>query len=57
MAHRIAVAAGAKKPAIRYKIGVPVRLLSTMRATIGESNWDRFVRFFFPYPQGDKRSA
>jgi short-subunit dehydrogenase len=52
VAHRVAVAAGARQPRIRYKIGGPVRLLSTMRATIGERNWDRFVRFFFPYPGG-----
>ena len=52
VSHRVALAAGASRPKIRYKIGGPVRLLSTMRATIGERNWDRFVRFFFPYPGG-----
>jgi short-subunit dehydrogenase len=57
VAHRVAVAASARRPAIRYKIGVPVRLLGTMRGTIGERNWDRFVRSFFPYPQGDRHSG
>lgn len=57
VAHQVAVAASARRPAIRYKIGVPVRLLSTMRGTIGERNWDRFVRWFFPHPQGDGRSG
>jgi NAD(P)-dependent dehydrogenase (short-subunit alcohol dehydrogenase family) len=52
VARRVAVAAGARRPAIRYKIGGPVKLLKTMRGTIGERNWDRFVRFFFPYPGG-----
>jgi NAD(P)-dependent dehydrogenase (short-subunit alcohol dehydrogenase family) len=52
VATRVAVAAGARRPAIRYKIGGPVKLLKTMRGTIGERNWDRFVRFFFPYPGG-----
>ncbi|MFC0529841.1 SDR family NAD(P)-dependent oxidoreductase [Phytohabitans kaempferiae] len=37
-------------PRIRYKIGIPVRLLTRMRATIGDRNWDRFVRAFFPIP-------
>lgn len=37
-------------PRIRYKIGIPVRLLTRMRATIGDRNWDRFVRSFFPIP-------
>jgi NAD(P)-dependent dehydrogenase (short-subunit alcohol dehydrogenase family) len=52
VARRVAVAAGARRPEIRYKIGGPVKLLTTMRAVIGERNWDRFVRFFFPYPGG-----
>ncbi|MBM6405608.1 SDR family oxidoreductase [Phycicoccus sp. CSK15P-2] len=44
-------AAGARQPRIRYRIGLPVRLLGTMRGLIGETNWDRFVRWFFPHPQ------
>ena len=51
VARRVVSAATARTPRIRYKIGMPVRLLGMMRATIGERNWDRFVRFFFPHPQ------
>lgn len=57
VARRVARAASVRRPRIRYKIGLPVRLLSTMRATIGESNWDRFVRFFFPHPQAPPPGA
>jgi len=37
-------------PKIRYRIGVPVRLLGKMRSLIGERGWDVFVRQFFPTP-------
>jgi NADP-dependent 3-hydroxy acid dehydrogenase YdfG len=40
----------AANPKIRYRIGVPVRLLPRQRAIFGERAWDRFVRFFFPIP-------
>lgn len=40
----------ADKPRIRYRVGVPVRLLPRQRALLGERAWDRFVRFFFPIP-------
>jgi len=39
-----------ENPKIRYRLGIPVRLLPKMRATIGERGWDRFVRLFFPIP-------
>ncbi|HEV2639946.1 MAG TPA: SDR family NAD(P)-dependent oxidoreductase [Actinocrinis sp.] len=37
-------------PKIRYRLGLPTRLLPRMRATIGDRGWERFVRFFFPIP-------
>ncbi|HEY0697360.1 MAG TPA: SDR family NAD(P)-dependent oxidoreductase [Micromonospora sp.] len=37
-------------PRIRYRIGMPPRLLPKMRAIIGERGWERFVRAFFPIP-------
>lgn len=37
-------------PKIRYKIGVPVRLLSPQRAVFGERAWNFFVKRFFPHP-------
>ncbi|MFY1636743.1 SDR family NAD(P)-dependent oxidoreductase [Solwaraspora sp. WMMB335] len=37
-------------PRVRYRLGVPARLLTRMRAAIGDRNWDRFVRAFFPIP-------
>ncbi|TCO54404.1 SDR family NAD(P)-dependent oxidoreductase [Actinocrispum wychmicini] len=40
----------APRPKIRYRVGVPVRLLPRQRALFGERAWDRFVRFFFPIP-------
>jgi NAD(P)-dependent dehydrogenase (short-subunit alcohol dehydrogenase family) len=43
-------AATVDDPKIRYRIGIPVRLLPKMRATIGEAGWQRFVTFFFPIP-------
>jgi NAD(P)-dependent dehydrogenase (short-subunit alcohol dehydrogenase family) len=47
----------APTPRIRYRIGVPVRVLSPMRSLIGERNWDRFVRAFFPTPAKALRVA
>jgi NAD(P)-dependent dehydrogenase (short-subunit alcohol dehydrogenase family) len=44
-------------PKIRYKIGFPVRVLSTMRGVIGERGWDTFVRAFFPTPAKALRAA
>jgi NAD(P)-dependent dehydrogenase (short-subunit alcohol dehydrogenase family) len=37
-------------PRIRYKIGIPVRLLSPQRAIFGERAWSFFVKRFFPHP-------
>lgn len=39
-----------RSPRIRYRIGVPSRLLPRMRWTIGDRFFERFVRFFFPIP-------
>ncbi|WP_431682723.1 SDR family NAD(P)-dependent oxidoreductase [Kitasatospora sp. KL5] len=38
------------RPRIRYRIGVPSRLLPRMRWTIGDAMFERFVRAFFPVP-------
>ncbi|MBB5826555.1 SDR family NAD(P)-dependent oxidoreductase [Micromonospora carbonacea] len=37
-------------PRIRYRLGMPPRLLPKMRAMIGERGWEKFVRAFFPIP-------
>ncbi|WP_405108790.1 SDR family NAD(P)-dependent oxidoreductase [Micromonospora sp. NBC_01405] len=37
-------------PRIRYRLGMPPRLLPKMRAMIGERGWEKFVRAFFPVP-------
>ncbi|MFC8851273.1 MULTISPECIES: SDR family NAD(P)-dependent oxidoreductase [unclassified Micromonospora] len=37
-------------PRIRYRLGMPPRLLPKMRALIGERGWEKFVRAFFPIP-------
>ncbi|SCG59010.1 SDR family NAD(P)-dependent oxidoreductase [Micromonospora halophytica] len=37
-------------PRIRYRLGMPPRLLPKMRAIIGERGWEKFVRLFFPTP-------
>ncbi|EEP69885.1 short-chain dehydrogenase/reductase SDR [Micromonospora sp. ATCC 39149] len=37
-------------PRIRYRLGMPPRLLPKMRAIIGERGWEKFVRAFFPIP-------
>jgi NADP-dependent 3-hydroxy acid dehydrogenase YdfG len=39
-----------KNPRIRYRIGIPSRLLPFMRATIGDRGFEVFLRFFFPIP-------
>ncbi|MFJ4856366.1 SDR family NAD(P)-dependent oxidoreductase [Streptomyces sp. NPDC088730] len=38
-------------PRIRYRIGMPSRLLPRMRWTIGDRMFERFVRAFFPVPE------
>jgi NADP-dependent 3-hydroxy acid dehydrogenase YdfG len=40
----------APNPRIRYRIGLPARLLSKQRAIFGDRAWERFVTFFFPAP-------
>jgi NAD(P)-dependent dehydrogenase (short-subunit alcohol dehydrogenase family) len=50
VAATIELALTAANPRIRYRLGLPTRLLPRMRAVIGDRNWDRFVRFFFPIP-------
>lgn len=50
VAATVETALTADNPRIRYRLGLPTRLLPRMRATIGDRNWDRFVRFFFPTP-------
>jgi NAD(P)-dependent dehydrogenase (short-subunit alcohol dehydrogenase family) len=37
-------------PRIRYRIGMPPRVLPKMRAIIGDRGFEKFVRFFFPIP-------
>lgn len=39
-----------ENPKIRYRIGMPSRLLPRMRWTIGDRMFERFVRAFFPIP-------
>jgi NAD(P)-dependent dehydrogenase (short-subunit alcohol dehydrogenase family) len=43
-------AATTANPKIRYRLGVPSRLLPRMRWTIGDRLFERFVKFFFPIP-------
>lgn len=43
-------AVSSKNPRIRYRIGMPSRLLPQMRWTIGDRMFERFVRAFFPIP-------
>jgi NAD(P)-dependent dehydrogenase (short-subunit alcohol dehydrogenase family) len=38
------------RPRIRYRLGIPVRLLRPQRVIFGERAWERFVRTFFPTP-------
>jgi NAD(P)-dependent dehydrogenase (short-subunit alcohol dehydrogenase family) len=43
-------AVSSRNPRIRYRLGVPSRLLPRMRWTIGDRMFERFVRAFFPIP-------
>lgn len=43
-------AIAARKPRIRYRIGIPVRLLRPQRAIFGDRAWEAFVTRFFPQP-------
>lgn len=40
----------ASRPRIRYRMGVPVRLLRPQRVIFGDRAWEKFVRTFFPTP-------
>lgn len=40
----------ARKPKIRYRVGVPVRLLKPQRAVFGDRAWEVFLTKFFPQP-------
>jgi NAD(P)-dependent dehydrogenase (short-subunit alcohol dehydrogenase family) len=40
----------ARRPRIRYRIGVPVRLLKPQRAIFGDRAWEVFLTRFFPQP-------
>ncbi|MEU2250413.1 SDR family NAD(P)-dependent oxidoreductase [Streptomyces sp. NPDC019224] len=40
----------APRPRIRYRIGIPVRLLGPQRAIFGDRAWEVFVTRFFPTP-------
>lgn len=44
-------AATVKNPRIRYRLGIPSRLLIPVRAAIGDRGWEIFLRFFFPIPR------
>jgi NAD(P)-dependent dehydrogenase (short-subunit alcohol dehydrogenase family) len=46
----IETAVTADVPRIRYRIGMPARLLPRMRWMIGDRLFERFVRTFFPTP-------
>ncbi|QIS19603.1 SDR family NAD(P)-dependent oxidoreductase [Nocardia terpenica] len=39
------------RPRIRYRIGIPARLVARMRWTIGDRAFEQFVRSFFPIPK------
>lgn len=39
-----------RHPRIRYRLGIPVRLLRPQRVIFGERAWEKFVRTFFPTP-------
>ena len=38
------------RPRIRYRIGIPVRLLRPQRVLFGERAWEKFITTFFPTP-------
>ncbi|MFL6143007.1 MAG: SDR family NAD(P)-dependent oxidoreductase [Labedaea sp.] len=44
-------AATVPNPKIRYRLGIPSRLLIPVRAAIGDRGWEIFLRFFFPIPK------
>jgi NAD(P)-dependent dehydrogenase (short-subunit alcohol dehydrogenase family) len=46
----IETAVTSPNPRIRYRLGVPSRLLPRMRWTIGDKLFEKFVRSFFPIP-------
>jgi len=50
VARVIEKAVAAPHPRIRYRLGMPSRLLPRMRAAIGDRGFDRFLRAFFPVP-------
>ncbi|GAA2678430.1 MULTISPECIES: SDR family NAD(P)-dependent oxidoreductase [Actinosynnema] len=39
-----------RRPRIRYRVGIPVRLLGPQRAIFGDRAWEVFVKRFFPQP-------
>jgi NAD(P)-dependent dehydrogenase (short-subunit alcohol dehydrogenase family) len=39
-----------EKPKIRYRIGIPVRMLRPQRAVFGDRAWEVFLNKFFPQP-------
>jgi NAD(P)-dependent dehydrogenase (short-subunit alcohol dehydrogenase family) len=43
-------AVSSPKPRIRYRIGMPPRVLPRMRVIIGERGFEKFVQAFFPIP-------
>jgi NAD(P)-dependent dehydrogenase (short-subunit alcohol dehydrogenase family) len=50
VAARLEKAITVPNPRIRYRIGVPVRLLRPQRVIFGERAWEKFVVTFFPTP-------
>lgn len=50
VAEVIEKAVTARKPRIRYRIGIPVRLLKPQRAIFGDRAWEVFLTKFFPQP-------
>jgi len=50
VAEVIEKAVTARNPRIRYRIGVPVRLLKPQRAIFGDRAWEVFLTKFFPQP-------
>jgi NAD(P)-dependent dehydrogenase (short-subunit alcohol dehydrogenase family) len=51
VAEVIEKAVTARKPRIRYRIGIPVRLLKPQRVIFGDRAWEVFLTKFFPQPQ------
>lgn len=50
VAEVIEKAVTARRPRIRYRIGIPVRLLKPQRAIFGDRAWEVFLTKFFPQP-------